>query len=236
MRSYVVYPLIIFLSLMDAATLYDIFFRMSNVDEWILYLLTFGVAVVLNFIPLVLGRYIHYYRYHMNGVKRWMIVGLVLTFLMIFAATFYLRWETRGSDFNPAGGAVNVTTSFKGDDSSEQGDGTATAYTLLTGVIPLGTSIVNLALGYVISDPVKRRIHVLRYQKALLQEQINRMRAAEHELDQDWAGSLQTLEAERLNSARNIVHEGSEQIRQSARLKLAEKLGDPESISELTDT
>lgn len=56
MRSYVVYPLIIFLSLMDAATLYDIFFRMSNVDEWILYLLTFGVAVVLNFIPLVLGR------------------------------------------------------------------------------------------------------------------------------------------------------------------------------------
>ena len=99
MRGVIIYPLIIGLSCMDGVTLYEVFFKMTeSAEKEALYLLTVGIAVVLNFIPLVVGRYIHYHRYGMNGVKLWMIVGLVIVFLLLFFATFYLRWETRGMD------------------------------------------------------------------------------------------------------------------------------------------
>ena len=93
MRGVIIYPLIIGLSCMDGVTLYEVFFKMTeSAEKEALYLLTVGIAVVLNFIPLVVGRYIHYHRYGMNGVKLWMIVGLVIVFLLLFFATFYLVW------------------------------------------------------------------------------------------------------------------------------------------------
>ena len=99
MRGFIIYPLIIGLSCMDGVTLYEVFFKMTeSAEKEALYLLTVGIAVVLNFIPLVVGRYIHYHRYGMNGVKLWMIVGLIIVFFLLFFATFYLRWETRGMD------------------------------------------------------------------------------------------------------------------------------------------
>lgn len=237
MKGFVIYPLIIFLSIMDGLTLYDVFFRLTSVSsEASLYVLTVGVALVLNFIPLVVGRYIHYYRYGMNGVKRWMIVALVAIFFVLFFATFYLRWEARDADGGGAGILDKVIDVQEGDKAESPEDGQNTAFTLLMGVIPLVTSAVNLALGYMISDPVKRRLDTLRHQRALLQEQINRMHAAEYELNQNWAAALAATEEARLATAKETVHAGSEQIRQAARLALAEKLGDAESISELTDT
>ena len=60
MRGFIIYPLIIGLSCMDGVTLYEVFFKMTeSAEKEALYLLTVGIAVVLNFIPLVVGRYIH---------------------------------------------------------------------------------------------------------------------------------------------------------------------------------
>lgn len=99
MRGFVIYPLIIGLSCIDGVTLYEVFFKMTeSAEKEAVYLLTVGVAIILNFIPLVVGRYIHYHRYGMNGVKLWMIVGLIIVFFLLFFTTFYLRWETRGMD------------------------------------------------------------------------------------------------------------------------------------------
>lgn len=139
MRGVIIYPLIIGLSCMDGVTLYEVFFKMTeSAEKEALYLLTVGIAVVLNFIPLVVGRYIHYHRYGMNGVKLWMIVGLVIVFLLLFFATFYLRWETRGMD-----GAANVFAKGSILPETEANPEAETAFTLVMGIIPLVTSAVN---------------------------------------------------------------------------------------------
>ena len=111
-----------------------------------------------------------------------------------------------------------------------------TAFTLVMGIIPLVTSAVNLALGYVISDPIKRRLDTLRYQSALLKEQVNRLYAAECELNRNWENALPETETERLKAAKGTIQADSDRIKKWARLALAKKLGDAESISELTDT
>ena len=232
MRGVIIYPLIIGLSCMDGVTLYEVFFKMTeSAEKEARYLLTVGIAVVLNFIPLVVGRYIHYHRYGMNGVKLWMIVGLVIVFLLLFFATFYLRWETRGMD-----GAANVFAKGSILPETEANPEAETAFTLVMGIIPLVTSAVNLALGYVISDPIKRRLDTLRYQSALLKEQVNRLYAAECELNRNWENALPETETERLKAAKGTIQADSDRIKKWARLALAKKLGDAESISELTDT
>lgn len=233
MRSYVIYPLIVFLALMDAATMYQLLFKLTRDAELVLYLLTFGISIALNFIPLVMGRYIHYLRYQMNGVRLWMIVGLGLVFLIFFSATFSLRWEMRDVILSGSSSGAEVSIGVVGA-NTDADDSVAAAYTRLMGIIPLVTSITNLALGYLISDPVKRKAANLRRQRAVLLEQIALMQAAELELDQDWYHSLEELERARLETAEASVRACSEQIRQMARLSLAEKLGDVESISELT--
>ena len=220
MRGVIIYPLIIGLSCMDGVTLYEVFFKMTeSAEKEALYLLTVGIAVVLNFIPLV------------NGVKLWMIVGLVIVFLLLFFATFYLRWETRGMD-----GAANVFAKGSILPETEANPEAETAFTLVMGIIPLVTSAVNLALGYVISDPIKRRLDTLRYQSALLKEQVNRLYAAECELNRNWENALPETETERLKAAKGTIQADSDRIKKWARLALAKKLGDAESISELTDT
>lgn len=111
-----------------------------------------------------------------------------------------------------------------------------TAFTLVMGIIPLVTSALNLALGYVISDPIRRRLDTLRYQSALLKEQVNRLYAAECELNRNWETDLSETENKRLGATKGTVQANSNRIKKRARLALAKKLGDAESISELTDT
>ena len=110
-----------------------------------------------------------------------------------------------------------------------------TAFTLVMGIIS-GDFRCESGTGYVISDPIKRRLDTLRYQSALLKEQVNRLYAAECELNRNWENALPETETERLKAAKGTIQADSDRIKKWARLALAKKLGDAESISELTDT
>ena len=58
--------------------------------------------------------------------------------------------------------------------------------------------------------------------------------AAREELDEDWNRRMDELDVARLQSASDVVTLTGEQIKAVARLELAKKLADPDSISALT--
>jgi hypothetical protein len=77
----------------------------------------------------------------------------------LFAATFGLRWTTRNLTFAGAEGTMSDTTGQSGAISSTDEDSEeAIAMTVLLGIMPCVTSIINLALGYLTDDPVKRKL------------------------------------------------------------------------------
>lgn len=94
-KDAVIILLVLGLSLLDAVTLYTVFDQVMYQSQAVSVILTLGCAVSLNFIPLVAARFIHYYRYRINGVRLWMIIAIGCVFLVLFSATFYLRWQTR---------------------------------------------------------------------------------------------------------------------------------------------
>lgn len=229
-RRFVILLLVIFLSALDYVTIRPIFGTFLIQSAFTNIVIAAGCAVALNFIPLVAARFIHCWRYRINGVKVWMIVTMLALFLAIFSATFYMRWECRANMFTiPDDDEETVTTV---DPNSEK----AISVTILLGFLPLITSGINLSLGYITDDPVQQKLYDLKYRRACLAEQLDIMRAAAQELNIDWDATFAELEDKRLNAACEEVRCGSNQIRSMARFALAEKLGDADSISELTDS
>ena len=236
MKDLVIVGLILGLSALDAVTLYTVFDRVMYQSQIISVILTLGCAVSLNFIPLVMARFIHYYRYRLNGVKLWMIAAMGAVFLLLFSAAFYLRWETREISFSGVEASMVDTTGQAGSVESTNSDSNeAIAITILLGVMPGITSAINLALGYFNDDPVKRKLQKMKYELSLLYEQKNIMQAARTELDQDWEARLKGLDEERFEAACQTVHMTTNQICALARLELAKKLQDADSISALTE-
>lgn len=235
-KDAVIVLLVLGLSLLDAVTLYTVFDRVMYQSQAISVILTLGCAISLNFIPLVAARFIHYYRYRINGVRLWMLIAIGCVFLVLFSATFYLRWQTRELSFSGAETTmVDTTGQAEGIDSTDSDSNEAVAITLLLGILPGVTSAINLALGYFNDDPVKRKLEKLKVEQAKLKEQQDVMQAARSELDQEWLERLTELDRERCQAACACVQASTEQIKALARLELAKKLGDPDSISALTE-
>lgn len=248
LRTPVSIGFMLILTAIDGITLFSLFRALLPGENLIIWALTAGFSFTLNFIPLVIAKFYHFYRYHIRGVRLWMIIAMLFVFFSLFVSTFLLRWETRESLFNDGG--LDGTSAFDdvGEDGASKDEigedeaGNAkdnqsgeTALTILLGIMPLATSAVNLALGYLTDDPVKKKLQKLKIQKAEVTAQLHVMYAAAFELSQDWYQSYDTLEQNRLAAAEAEVRQGSEYICSLARLSLAKKLGDPDSISQLTD-
>lgn len=61
------------------------------------------------------------------------------------------------------------------------------------------------------------------------------MQAARSELEQEWLERLTELDQERCQAACSSIQESTAHIKTTARLELAKRLGDPDSISALTE-
>lgn len=162
-KGAVIVLLVLGLSLLDAVTLYTVFDVVMFQSTVVSIALTLGVAVTLNFIPLVAARFIHYFRYRINGVRLWMLIGMGCVFIVLFAATFNLRWQVRQLSFSGAESTmVDTTGQVDGIESTDSDSNEAVAITLLLGILPACTSAINLALGYFNDDPVRRKLEKLK--------------------------------------------------------------------------
>lgn len=236
MQDQILILLVVGLSMLDAVTLYTVFDRVMYQSQLISVILTLGVATALNFIPLVAARFTHLYRYRLNGIRLWMLLVLLTAFLALFTASFYLRWETRALSFSGMESTmVDSTGQAAGITSTDSDSQEAVAITVLLGILPGITSVINFFLGYLNDDPVRRRIDRLQIQVSQMEEHLYFLMAAREELDEDWNKRLNELDEARFQSASNVVTLTGEQIKAVARLELAKKLADPDSISALTE-
>jgi len=236
MKDLILIALVLGLSTVDAVNLYAVFSNLTFEIPQVTILMTLGCAITLNFIPLIMARFIHYYRYGMNGVKLWMILSMAAVFLVLFCATFYLRWETRGMNFEGAEATLMDTTGqVSGIDGMDENDGSNVALTIMLGILPFVTSAINLALGYFNDDPVRRSMDKLKVERQKFLKHYSILLAAEKELNQDWKNRLTELDSQRLMQMNAQVESTASYLKKMARIKLAEKLKDADSISYLTE-
>lgn len=175
----------------------------------------------------------HEYRYGFKGVKKWLLFSMAITFLLLFAATFWLRWTTRELMFEAGGGITSAGSTISASAETDSSSFKAISLTILLGIMPGITSMINLALGYLSGDPVYLKISYLKQEQVRLQSEINIHMAAKNELERDWLQLLQDADKEHLNAVLMEVHSFRDRLCHTARYLLAEKIANPEAITEL---
>lgn len=217
----VLIALIISFTLLDACTLYEIFQEICTQSPMTSLILTFGAALALNFIPLLLVRL------YTEHAPKWMLMVALAVFLLLFAALFYLRWETSAKVF--AAGAGGMSTLNVQDRSTEE-EGQV-AVTFLLGILPLVTSAINAGLAY-FQNAAKNKIKQLEVRKAEVKQHISVVQAAICELEStDWSQWLRRYDEQQYNEAVSNIQATTAMIKSFARMELVKKLKDAETIS-----
>ncbi len=236
-KTPIIISLTLILSAMDAMTLYTVFDTVMVESQFIGIMYTFGIALLLNFIPLILGKLLKDYFYKRNGTKLWSVIVLSVVFMVLFTIVFWLRFETR--ELNFSGFESSMTSTVNGTISDSQADINDTvsiSLACLLGISPLITSIVNLYLGYMSTDPLKQEIAQRKDYALMLAERQGYLIACKKELESFSIENLEILEEGCKDSYLKKIKADEERLKILARLKLAEALKNAGEITTVTDT
>ncbi len=124
---------------------------MTTQSENLGKIICFGIALILNMLPLLIAKFVHQAMYKIKrGAAVWALLSTI-AFFTLFAATVFLRFPTRISMATevplPLKNEAEVETMEEADTDTDAGSDTkGLAVVLLLSVEPLVTSIVNFGL------------------------------------------------------------------------------------------
>lgn len=242
-RSFWAHPIIITgltiaLSFADALVLYSVLDVAMLQSEYMGKIMAFTIALVLNFIPLLVAKFIHQAIYNIKRFALlWAVISIV-AFLLLFSATVYLRFAYRDNYGSSSTTQLTnqIATSDESDTANESEDTEqkGLAVVILLCLEPLVTSIVNFGLAYLTDDELRERLNQLRIRRLELMEIESDLQAALANMDVDLQ-RLIDLDEERYKAAQDDVLARCEFLKALARHYLAEHLADPSSISKLSN-
>lgn len=229
--------LTVLMSVLDALVLYDIMDQAMTQSEIMGKIVSFGIALILNMMPLLIAKFTHQAIYRLKkGAAAWAVI-VTVSFFLLFSSTVWLRFEYQDQYGETV--SQHLTNELQvGEtvDTSTESNPKGFAVVLLLSIEPLVTSIVNFGLAYINDDELRERINHLRVRKLELSECESDLKAylATTEPAELRRGQLMALDMERKKAAEDEIHARCDILKARARTYLAEYLKDPEGISYVT--
>lgn len=230
--------LTIAMSTLDGLVLYDILDQAMTQSEKLGVITSFGIALVLNMMPLLIAKFMHQAIYKIKKGATVLTVITTLSFFLLFAGTVWLRFAYQDQYGETASGDVKNEVAVEETLDSESNADAGTnpkgfAVVLLLSVEPLVTSLVNFGLAFISDDELRERINHLRKRRLELAECEGDLRAymatvEEAELQRN---RLLLSDQRQKLAAREEIHARCCVLKAVARTLLAEYLRDPESAS-----
>ena len=170
-------------SVMDGMVLFSIFDECLTQSVLMGIIMAFGVAVILNVLPLIIARFVHaaFEKTTKNAIL--MMCIFIVGFILIYGGTVYLRFaysdmygqESQSMELeNVVSDEKMYTVSNNSSSDSSKG----TAVVLLLSISPLITSLLGFGIAYVSDDETKRKIEYLEIEKIEIDEKISDTQAA----------------------------------------------------------
>ena len=208
--------------------------------------MAFGVAVVLNILPLVIAKFLHGAIYKTTKHGLTMFAVFVAGFLLVYGGTVYLRFaysdmyeqenqsmtlENTVSEEKVENGTENV------QEISEKRRKSMAVVTLLS-ISPLITSLLGFAIAYVSDDEIRRKVECLELEKIEIDEKISEIDAAiaqmEHYMEEGIEREL-TFDEQAMNAAEDEIIARGNVMKAQARFILAEFLSNPQATTKLSE-
>ena len=233
-------------SAMDGTVLYSIMEECFFQSALMSIVMSFGVAVVLNVLPLVIAKFLHGAIYKTTKHGLTMFAVFVAGFLLVYGGTVYLRFaysdmyeqenqsmtlENTVSEEKVENGTENV------QEISEKRRKSMAVVTLLS-ISPLITSLLGFAIAYVSDDEIHRKVECLELEKIEIDEKISEIDAAiaqmEHYMEEGIEREL-TFDEQAMNAAEDEIIARGNVMKAQARFILAEFLSNPQATTKLSE-
>lgn len=225
-------------SIMDGMVLFSIFDTCLTQSAMMGIVMAFGVAVVLNVLPLIMAKFAHQTLYKIKKHALTMLLITTLGFFLIFAGTVYLRfaysdmYESESQTTQLENTVSNNVTVF--DAESNTSANKSFAVVLLLSLSPLVTSIIGFAITYVTDDEVRNLVEFRERREVELDEAISDLESAIETMSIDVERDID-LDERAMEAAIEEVIARAETLKAIARRYLAEHLADPRATSKLSE-
>lgn len=224
-------------SIMDGMVLFSIFDACLTQSAAMGIVMAFGVAVVLNVLPLIIAKFAHQAIYKTKRQALTMLLICLTGFFLIFGGTVVLRfaysdmYETESQSMQLENTVSNETTTEVEDD--EDSKNKSIAVVILLSLSPLVTSIIGFGIAFISDDEVRRRFEYHERRDIELDEAISDLEAAIKTMNSDVERDIQ-LDEDAMNAAIEEIIAKADTLKALARHYLAEYLADPRATSKLS--
>ena len=230
--------LTISMSVLDALVLFDILDQAMTQSEYMGKVVSFGVALVLNMIPILAAKFAHQAIY---GIKKHALIWVVLlitVFMLLFSATVLLRFSYQDK-YGTSSEMHIMNEMVETEDAYQQtkGDMKGLAVVILLSLEPLVTSVVNFFLAFVSDDELRKRINHQKKRVLELNAEERDPRAflAAAEDPEEWKTRNIEQDFERKEACAKDINDRGDILKALARSILAEMLGDADSVSYVSE-
>ncbi len=228
-------------SAMDGMVLFTLFDSAYTQSVYMGIVMSFGIAVVLNVLPLLIAKFAHQTSYRVKKHAGVMLVLCILSFLLIYTGTFMLRFAY-SEEYEPSAETIqlenmvsNSETVLETSEVVEEIEVTDKGYAmvLLLSLSPFVTSVLGFSIAFISEDEVRTRLQFHEIRDVELDEAISDLEAAVDIIESVVDKNLM-LDAEMRNVSIEEVDAKREVMKSMARLYLAEYLQSPEATSRLS--
>lgn len=224
-------------SIMDGMVLFSIFDACLTQSAAMGIVMAFGIAVVLNVLPLIIAKFMHQAIYKTKRQALTMCLICMVGFFLIFGGTVVLRfaysdmYETESQSMQLENTVSNETTTET--ESVDNSKNKSIAVVILLSLSPLVTSIIGFGIAFVSDDEVRRRFEYHERRDIELDEAISDLEAAIETMNSDVERDIQLDEAS-MNAAIEEIVARADTLKALARHYLAEYLANPSATSKLS--
>ena len=224
-------------SIMDGMVLFSIFDVCLTQSAAMGIVMAFGVAVVLNVLPLIIAKFAHQAIYKTKRQALTMLLISITGFFLIFGGTVVLRfaysdmYETESQSIQLENTVSNETTIES--ETDENSKNKSIAVVILLSLSPLVTSIIGFGIAFISDDEVRRRFEYHERRDIELDEAISDLEAAIETMNSDVERDIK-LDEDSMNAAIEEIVARADTLKALARHYLAEYLADPRATSKLS--
>ena len=225
----------LFMAVLDGSLLFDMMDLVLVQNAYLGAFVAVGIALVLNLTPLTIAKFVNESRYRLDAdASRFALIATAI-FAVFYIAVVILRFnclELYTSSVSK--GLVNTAaTESSVSTTTDEAQRRAVMTALFLSIEPLATSGVSFVLAILTDNPVKKKIKAL--ERRIAEISVGRAHVSTA-LASMWEDKdfLLNSDMELLIAARDRVEADAERLKAEGRMMLADKLGDPDSISALS--
>lgn len=224
-------------SIMDGMVLFSIFDKCLMQSAIMGYVMSLGVAVVLNIFPLIIAKFLHQAIYNTKRHAKAMVIIFVFGFFIIFIGTVILRFaysDMYGEEAQFMQLENTVSNEVTDDKNTIETNTTKSlAVVLLLSLSPLITSIIGFGIAYIGDDEVRQRFEYHERRDIELDEAISDLEAAIETMNNDVQRDID-LDEQSMKAAIAEIIARCDILKALARHYLAEYLADPSATTKLS--